>query len=391
MKILPSFIHPHVVQNLSSERITWPLDGDAGLVFRSAHFAKYFTILSVKFESLCIRPIMSTKADKGDRKREIEQSPMKKKFRDSAISSEDLDSAIASRIELAFKEHQSTLNSVVNSAVRDAVDSVLIPALRELREDILATNKSVRELREEFEAIVTKTKQTRDRVDSVQAAAREDKRTVTDLKDQLERLTEKMTDMEDRCRRNNVRLVGLPEGMEGPEAAVFLRANLSKWIPSLRAVTLRLIGRIACMMEGGAPIGRALSSSVYWDGMTDQISWKVLGRRIRWSAHRTMSHCCFFLTLVRLQRSGERHLVRFWRRWQHLVSSPSSSIQRWLSYGTKENREASIPLRKRRWILSVPCLSRSPMPPLFGGRRGAAAAVFSGSTGGAWRPGWTWP
>ncbi len=55
---------------------------------------------------------MSTKADKGDRKREIEQSPMKKKFRDSAISSEELDSAIASRIELAFKEHQSTLNSV---------------------------------------------------------------------------------------------------------------------------------------------------------------------------------------------------------------------------------------------------------------------------------------
>ncbi len=31
-----------------------------------------------------------------------------------------------------------------------------------------------------------------------------------------------MTDMEDRCRRNNVRLVGLPEGMEGPDAAGFL-------------------------------------------------------------------------------------------------------------------------------------------------------------------------
>ncbi len=59
---------------------------------------------------------------------------MKKKFRDSAISSEDLDDAIANRIELAFKEQQSTLNSVVNSAVRDAMDSMLIPALRELRE-----------------------------------------------------------------------------------------------------------------------------------------------------------------------------------------------------------------------------------------------------------------
>ncbi len=90
---------------------------------------------------------MSAKADKGDRsKREIEQSPMKKKFRDSAIPSEDLGNAIANRIELAFKEHQSTLNLVVNSAVRDAMDSVLIPALRELREDIQVTNKSVNSL-----------------------------------------------------------------------------------------------------------------------------------------------------------------------------------------------------------------------------------------------------
>ncbi len=87
---------------------------------------------------------MSAKADKGDRKREIERSPMKKKIRDSAISREDLEDAIASSIELAFKERQSTLNSVVNSAVRDAMDSVLIPALRELREDIQATNKSVK-------------------------------------------------------------------------------------------------------------------------------------------------------------------------------------------------------------------------------------------------------
>ncbi len=153
---------------------------------------------------------MSASADKGDRKREIEQSPMKKKFKDSTISREDLDDAIANSIKLALKEQQSTLNSVMASAVRDAVDSVLIPALRELREDIQATNKSVKELREELEAIATASKQTRDRVDSVQAAAREDRRTVTDLRNQLERLTEKMTDMEDRCRRNNVRLLTLP-------------------------------------------------------------------------------------------------------------------------------------------------------------------------------------
>ncbi len=183
---------------------------------------------------------MSASADKGDWKREIEQSPMKKKFKDSTISREDLDDAIANSIKLALKEQQSTLNSVVTSAVRDAVDSVLIPALRELREDIQATNNFVKELRAELEAIATTAKQTRDRVDSVQAAAREDRRTVTDLRNQLERLTEKMTDMEDRSRRNNVRLVGLPEGAEGSNAAGFLRVNLSKWIPSLKGCDIEI-------------------------------------------------------------------------------------------------------------------------------------------------------
>ncbi len=183
---------------------------------------------------------MSTSTVKGDRKREIGQSPIKKKIKDSTISREDIDDAIANGIKLAFKDQQSTLDSVVNSAVSDAVDSVLIPALRELQEDIQATNNSVKELRAELEAIATAAKQTRDRVDSVQAAAREDRRTVTDLRNQLERLTEKMTDMEDRSRRNNVRLVGLPEGVEGSNAAGFLRVNLSKWIPSLKGSNIEI-------------------------------------------------------------------------------------------------------------------------------------------------------
>ncbi len=152
------------------------------------------------------------------------------------------------------------------------MDSVLIPALRELREDIQATNMSVKELREEFEAIATKTKQTRDRVDSVQAAAREDKRTVTDLKDQLERLTEKMTDMEDRSRRNNVRLVGLPEGMEGPDAASFLRANLSKWIPSLRGRDIE-IDRAHRVYDGGRGSDRPAHSHLPCTEMAWQIRY----------------------------------------------------------------------------------------------------------------------
>ncbi len=193
---------------------------------------------------------MSASADKGDRKREIEQSPMKKKLKDSTISREDLDDAIANSIKLALKEQQSTLNSVMASAVRDAVDSVLIPALRKLHEDIQANNKSIKELRKELEAIATAAKQTRDRVDSVQAAAPEDRRTDTDLRNQLERHTEKMTDMEDRSRRNNVRLVGLPEGAEGSNAAGFLRVNLSKWIPLLKGHDIK-IDRAHHVYDGG--------------------------------------------------------------------------------------------------------------------------------------------
>ncbi len=266
------------------------------------------------------------------------------------------------------------MNSAVNSAVRDAMDSVLIPALRGLREDIQVANESVKELREEFEAIVTTAKQTRDRVDSVQAAAREDKRTVTDLKDQLERLNEKMTDMEDRCRRNNVRLVGLPEGMEGNDAAGFLRANLSKWIPSLRGRDIE-IDRAHRVYDGGRGSDRPrtlIFRVLRWHDRSDILK----GARQAYPVKCSQSN----VTLLFFPdfRSGERHLVRFWRRWQRLVSSPSSSIRRWLSYGTKGNREATISLRKRR-ILSAPCLSRSRMPQLCGGDGwkvgGAAAAV----------------
>ncbi len=183
---------------------------------------------------------------------------MKKKFRDSTISREKLDKAIANGVKLALKEQQSTLNLVVNSAVRDAMDSMLIPALRELCEDMQATNKSVKELREEFEAIVTTVKQRRDRVDSVQADAREDRRTATDLRNKMEQLTEKMMDIEDRGRRNNVRLVGLPEGTEGTNAASFLRVNLSKWIPSLRGRDIE-IDRAHLVYDGGRSSGRCFS------------------------------------------------------------------------------------------------------------------------------------
>ncbi|KTF86014.1 hypothetical protein cypCar_00045458, partial [Cyprinus carpio] len=183
---------------------------------------------------------MSTSTVKDSRKRVIEQSPIKKKFKDSTITKEDLDGAIANGIKLALKEQQSTLDSVVPSTVRDAIDSVLTTVLRDLHMDILAANNSVKELKAEVEKLAIAAKQTRDRVNSVQAAAREDRRTVMNQRKQLEQLTKKVTNMEDRSRRNNVRLVGLPEGMEGCDAAGFLRDNLSKWIPALKGCDIEI-------------------------------------------------------------------------------------------------------------------------------------------------------
>uniref|UniRef100_A0A8C2JZV1 LINE-1 type transposase domain-containing 1 n=1 Tax=Cyprinus carpio TaxID=7962 RepID=A0A8C2JZV1_CYPCA len=177
---------------------------------------------------------MSTSTVKDNRKRVIEQSSIKKIFKDSTITKEDLDGAIVNGIKLALREQQSTLDSVVASTLRDAIDSVLTPVLRDLQMDIEATNNSVKELKAEVEKLAIAAKQTRDRVDSFQAAAPEDRRTVTNLRNQLEQLTDKVTNMKDRSRRNNVRLVRLPEGVKGSDAAGFLRDNLSKWIPALK-------------------------------------------------------------------------------------------------------------------------------------------------------------
>ncbi len=55
----------------SSGRSRDPFDFDAHVVFRFADFVKYFIILSVNFEPLCIRLIMSASTVKGDRKREM--------------------------------------------------------------------------------------------------------------------------------------------------------------------------------------------------------------------------------------------------------------------------------------------------------------------------------
>ncbi|KAJ8008655.1 hypothetical protein DPEC_G00107120 [Dallia pectoralis] len=138
------------------------------------------------------------------KKRDNEQSPIKKRFKDAAISKEELDVAIANRIKPASKSSYWS-DVVVATAVREAVDSILVPALRDLRTEFQKTNATVKEISSELEIVAKSTKRTQDRVDSVPAAAREDRRAVLELRTQLDQLTTKLTDLEDSGRRNNIR------------------------------------------------------------------------------------------------------------------------------------------------------------------------------------------
>lgn len=72
---------------------------------------------------------MNTSTTKDTQKRENDQSLIKKKFKDSAISKEELDAAIANGIKLVLQEQQCGLDAAVAFAIREAMDSVLVPAL----------------------------------------------------------------------------------------------------------------------------------------------------------------------------------------------------------------------------------------------------------------------
>ncbi len=117
--------------------------------------------------------------------------------------------------------------------------------------------------------------------------------------------------MEDRCRRNNVRLVGLPEGAEGSDAAGFLRVNLSKWIPSLRGRDIE-IDRAHRVYDGGRGSDRPrtlIFRVLRWHDRSDILKGAQQAYPVKCAQINVT--LLFFPTLVQLQRSGERHLVRF--------------------------------------------------------------------------------
>ncbi len=93
---------------------------------------------------------------------------------------------------------------------------------------------------------------------------------------------------------------------------VFLRANLSKWIPSLRGRDIE-IDRAHRVYDGGRGSDRPrtlIFRVLRWHDRSDILKGARQAYPVK-CAQNNVTHCCFFLTLVRLQASGERHWSGF--------------------------------------------------------------------------------
>ncbi|XP_078028282.1 uncharacterized protein LOC144464625 [Epinephelus lanceolatus] len=153
---------------------------------------------------------------------------------------EDLDDAIANAISSTLLAQQSELSTFIQSAVKEVVNSILVPQLAELTRQIKDTNDTVSQLAQGLESSHKTIQSNTAKLDTLQATVRANNREVNGLQQQVGELTSKITQMEDPSWRSNVRLVGLKEGKEGSDAIGFLSTNLPKWIPSLGNRDIRI-------------------------------------------------------------------------------------------------------------------------------------------------------
>lgn len=173
-------------------------------------------------------------------KRGLEKSPEKKKPKETVSVSSDLDSAILKAVRLALADQQQHFDASILSAVKAAMDSVVVPQLTDLKVQIKQANDAVQNIVTDVEHLGKLMNKSQAKVDSLQATVRANKRDVQDHSGLIISLTDKVTEMEDRSRRSNLRLVGLAESAEGSDAIGFLKTHLPRWIPSLAGREIRI-------------------------------------------------------------------------------------------------------------------------------------------------------
>ncbi|MGH0174667.1 UNVERIFIED_CONTAM: hypothetical protein FKN15_068818 [Acipenser sinensis] len=128
-------------------------------------------------------------------------------------------------ISLLLKQHQKETAALITTTVSNAV--------LEIKSRLQEHLNMITTLKTELTAHVATVQQLVSKVDFVRGELREQKKTVNNCPTRLESRERKVADLEDRSRRNSIRLVGLPEGIEGEDAVGFLQHMLPKWFPAL--------------------------------------------------------------------------------------------------------------------------------------------------------------
>ncbi|KAL1252651.1 hypothetical protein QQF64_017344 [Cirrhinus molitorella] len=83
------------------------------------------------------------------------------------------------------------------------------------------------------------------------ALKREQKKVINELTGHLDALEQQVIDLQDCSRRNNLRLLGLPEGTEKDDPIGFLKRSLPRWLPSLSGTFLQYPATLKIVMKHG--------------------------------------------------------------------------------------------------------------------------------------------
>ena len=110
-------------------------------------------------------------------KRGMEKSSQeKKKPKETVTVSPELDAAILKAVRVALAEQQHHFDAAILSAVKAAMDSVVIPQLSDLKVQVKRTNDAVQNVMADVEHLG----KSQNKVDSLQATVRTNKRDVQD-------------------------------------------------------------------------------------------------------------------------------------------------------------------------------------------------------------------